>query len=108
MTLSPYDALLSLWTLGLAAACFGLGRYEEGITWARKSVQQNPGSGTSHRLLAANLAAAGRLEEAREVTARRDVQQKTTIDELRALRFFKHEETMERYLAVQREIGVPE
>lgn len=108
MTLSPYDALLSLWTLGLAAACFGLGRYEEGITWARKSVQQNPGNGTSHRLLAANLAAAGRLKEAREVTARRDVQQKTTIGELRALRFFKHEETMERYLAVQREIGIPE
>ena len=56
ITLSPYDSLLFLWTQGLAAACFGLGRHEEGVAWARKSVQQNPGNGTSRRLLAANLA----------------------------------------------------
>ncbi|HYC66222.1 MAG TPA: tetratricopeptide repeat protein [Reyranellaceae bacterium] len=108
MALSPYDSQLGIWFAGLAAACFGLGRHEEGIGWARKSIQQNPGIGTPHRLLAAHLAALGRLDEAREVTARRDAVQRTTLSELRAIALFRHRETMERYLAMQREIGVPE
>ena len=108
MALSPFDNLQFLWTQGMACACFGLGRHEEGIAWARKSVQQNPGNGTSHRLLAANLAAVGRVDEARTVTARRDAVQKTTIGELRALRLFKQDEVLERYLAAQRAVGVLE
>jgi TolB-like protein/class 3 adenylate cyclase/cytochrome c-type biogenesis protein CcmH/NrfG len=108
LSLSPYDSLLFLWMQGLAAASFALGRHEEGIVWARKSVQQNPGNGTSHRLLAANLASAGRFEEAREVTRKRDAAQTTTIGELRALRLFKQDEVLERYLAAQRLVGVPE
>ncbi len=108
LSLSPYDSLLFLWTQGRAAASFALGRNEEGLVWARKSVQQNPGNGTSHRLLAANLASAGRLEEAREVTRKRDTAQTTTIGEIRALRLFKQDEVLERYLAAQRLVGVPE
>jgi len=108
LRLSPYDSFLSHWLSALAAACFGLGRHEEGSTWARKAVRQDPGNGTAHRLLAANLAAAGRLDEAREVTAKRDAVQKTSLRELRALRLFKPEAALERYLAIQREIGVPE
>lgn len=106
--LSPYDNMLHLWMTGLTSSCFALGRHEEGIVWARKSVQQNPGNGTGHRMLAANLAAAGRLEDAREVTRNRDVVQKTTIRELRAMRFFKQEEVLERYLSAQRMAGVAE
>jgi tetratricopeptide (TPR) repeat protein len=108
LSLSPFDSLLFLWTGGLAAACFALGRYEEGIAWARKAVQQNLGVGTSHRLLAANLVSAGRFEEAREVTRKRDAMQKTTIGEIRALRLFKQDDILERYLAAQRLVGVPE
>jgi TolB-like protein/class 3 adenylate cyclase len=107
LSLSPYDSLLFLWMQGLAAASFALGRHEEGIVWARKSVQQNPGNGTSHRLLAANLVSAGRIEEAREVTRKRDATQTTTIGELRALRLFKQDEVLERYLEAQRLVGVP-
>ncbi len=108
LSLSPFDSLAFLWTGGLAGACFALGRYEEGIAWARKAVQQNPGVGTAHRLLAANLVSAGRLEEAREVTRKRDAVQRTTIGEIRALRLFKQKEVFERYLAAQRRLGVPE
>jgi hypothetical protein len=59
-------------------------------------------------MLAANLAAVGRLEEARDVTRNRDAAQKTTIRELRAMRFFKQDEILERYLSAQRMVGVAE
>ena len=108
LSLSPFDSLLFIWTASLATACFALGRHEEGVVWARKAVQQNPGYGTAHRLLAANLASTGRLEEAREVTRKRDSAQKTTIRELRSMRLFSQDDVLERYLAAQRMVGVPE
>lgn len=106
LVLSPYDSMLHLWMTGLTASCFALGRHEDGIDWARKSVRHNPSNGTGHRMLAANLVAAGRLEEAREVTRRRDAAQKTTIRDLRAMRFFKQEDALERYLSAQQAAGV--
>jgi TolB-like protein len=108
LALSPYDNMLHLWMTGLTSSYFALGRHEEGVVWARKSVQHNPGNGTGHRMLAANLAAVGRLEEARDVTRKRDAVQKTTIRELRAMRFFKQDEVLERYLSAQRMVGVAE
>ena len=108
LSLSPFDSLLFIWTASLATACFALGRHEEGVIWARKAVQQNPGYGTAHRLLAANLASTGRLEEAREVSRKRDSAQKTTIRELRSMRLFSQDEVLERYLAAQRMVGVAE
>jgi hypothetical protein len=39
---------------------------------------------------------------------KRDAVQKTTIGEIRALRLFKQDEVLERYLAAQRALGVPE
>ncbi|MGY4505395.1 TolB-like protein [Bradyrhizobium sp. GM24.11] len=106
LVLSPYDTMLHLWMTGLTASCFALGRHEDGIAWARKSVRHNPGNGTGHRMLAANLAAVGRLEEAREVTRNRDATQKTTICDLRAMRFFKQDDALERYLSAQQLAGV--
>ncbi len=106
--LSPYDTLLHIWMTILAFAYFGLERYEEGISSARKAVQQNPSFGTAHRVLAANLVFAGRIEEAREVTRKRDAVQKTTIRELRALRRYRGSKMFERYLSAQRMAGVPE
>lgn len=106
LMLSPYDTMLHLWMTGLTASCFALGRHEDGIAWARKSVRHNPGNGTGHRMLAANLAAVGRLEEAREVTRHRDATQKATIRDLRAMRFFKQDDALERYLSAQQLAGV--
>jgi TolB-like protein/DNA-binding SARP family transcriptional activator/Tfp pilus assembly protein PilF len=108
LALSPYDTLLHMWMTGLTSACFALRRHEEGAAWARKSIQHNPGNGTGHRMLAANLVAAGRLEEARDVTRARDAAQRTTIRELRAMRYFKQDEALERYLLAQRTAGIPE
>ena len=49
-----------------------------------------------------------RLEEARDVTRKRDAAQMTTIREIRAMRLFQQEEVLERYLAAQRMVGVSE
>lgn len=106
--LSPYDTLLYVWMTWLTLAYFALRRYEEGIVWARRAVQHNPNFGTAHRLLAANLVLAERLEEARDVTRKRDAVQTTTIRELRAMRLFQQEEVLERYLSAQRMVGVSE
>ena len=97
-----------MWMTGLTSACFALGRHEEGVDWARKSIRHSPGNGTGHRMLAANLVAAGRLEEARDITRERDAVQTTTIGELRALRFFKQDDVLDRYLSAQRAVGVGE
>jgi adenylate cyclase len=104
--LGPSDAILFLWLMGLAAAYFALERYEEGIAASRKAVQRNPNFGTAHRLLAASLALAKRLDEAREVTRKRDAVQKTTLREIRAMRLFRQEPVLERYLDAQRLCGV--
>jgi hypothetical protein len=63
---------------------------------------------TAHRLLTANLALEGRLDEAREVTRQRDLVQKTTLAEIRALVLFRQDDAMDRYLAAQRSCGIPE
>jgi len=106
LVLSPDDRMLHLWMTGLTASYFALGHYEEGIAWARKSVRHNPSNGTGHRMLAANLVGVGRVEEAREVTRIRDAAQKTTIRDLRAMRFFKQKDALERYLSAQQVAGV--
>jgi adenylate cyclase len=104
--LSPRDTILYLWLTGLAAAYFALERYDEGIGAARKAVMRNPNFGTGHRLLAANLALAQRIHEAREVTRKRDIVQKTSLGELRVMGLFRQESILERYLAAQRLCGV--
>jgi TolB-like protein/class 3 adenylate cyclase len=106
--LSPFDNMLFLWSAALASACFALARSQEGAVWARKAIQQNPGHGTAHRLLAANLALAGRVEEASDVNRRRDSVQRTTVGELRAIHMFRQEEVHERYMAAQRLAGLSE
>ena len=106
--LSPYDTLLYVWMTWLTSAYFALRRYEEGIAWARRAIQQNQNFGTAHRLLAANLVLAERFDDARDVTRKRDAVQKTTIRELRAMRLFQQEEVVERYLSAQRMVGVAE
>jgi TolB-like protein/class 3 adenylate cyclase/Flp pilus assembly protein TadD len=108
IALSPEDNMLAQWMSGLALAHFALGSYDSGIGWARRAVQHNPSFGTAHRLLAANLVAAGRLEEAREVTRKRDAVQRTTLREIRGMALIRHAGVMNRYIEAQRAVGVPD
>lgn len=106
LRLSPADDAIYLWLSFLATANFALERYEDSIAAARKAVLHNPNFGTSHRLLAASLALSGHVDEARTVTQERDVVQRTTLKEIRAMRLFQQEPVMDRYLAAQAICGV--
>jgi TolB-like protein len=70
MRLSPFDP----WTFGalhsLTLGHFLRGRHAEALGAAYKAVQSNPGHSISYMLLAAALAASGRLAEARTAAAR--------------------------------------
>ena len=68
LRLNPFDLHVffnhSILGLGLYVA----GEHEEGIRWGRKAREENPRYTANLRFLAANLAAAGHLDEAREVS----------------------------------------
>jgi len=106
--LSPSDSYVYLWLTFMAAADFGLERYDHGVDAARKAIQRNPNYGTAHRLLAANLALTGRIDMALHVTRSRDVIQQTSVRELRVMGLFRQEAVVERYVAAQRLCGVAE
>jgi adenylate cyclase len=66
--LSPLGPLSSTFT-GMSAAFIGLGRFDEAVAAAKKSVRQNPPYAATYRCLAIALAHLGREAEAREAAA---------------------------------------
>jgi TolB-like protein len=67
--LSPLDPHISGFHQGIAAAHFSAGRYHEAVAWAERSVSELHGNPAAHRYLAAALAMAGRVDEARRTMA---------------------------------------
>ena len=65
--LSPLDLSAYRTFAGLAFACFFLGEFDEAISWSSKALHQNPKFSPTHRVLAASLSHAGRIEEARTI-----------------------------------------
>jgi adenylate cyclase len=63
--LSPRDIQAGTNNVGRAVACFIGGRYRDGIGFARKAIRENPNYVAAHRLLVANSALVGEVEEAR-------------------------------------------
>jgi TolB-like protein len=67
--LSPFDRLIFAAHIGLAVGHFARDRYKEAVSAARRAIQANPGYSVAHWVLAASLAAAGRIPEAKLATA---------------------------------------
>ena len=67
--LSPFDRLIYAAHIGLAVGQFAKNRYEEAVKAARRAIQSNPGFSVAHWVLAASLAALGRIPEAKVATA---------------------------------------
>ncbi len=67
LSLSPLDSQLFFPHTGLAIGLYVAGEYEEGARWGRKALEENPRYTATLRMLAANLAASGQTDEAREV-----------------------------------------
>jgi transcriptional regulator with AAA-type ATPase domain/TolB-like protein/tetratricopeptide (TPR) repeat protein len=67
LQLSPLDLHVFFAHGILGLALYVAGEHEEGIRWGRKSREENPRWTANLRFLTVNLAAAGQLDEAREV-----------------------------------------
>jgi adenylate cyclase len=67
LRLSPIDPAVYSFQSGLALALHLTSRYEEALHWAARSLAEQPGWLTAHRVMAATLAHLGRLDEAREM-----------------------------------------
>jgi TolB-like protein/class 3 adenylate cyclase len=70
MRMSPHDPMNALFNVGLAAALYLAGRFDEAVDCSRKVMQQRFGLTNGHRLLVACLAQAGQIDEARAALAR--------------------------------------
>ncbi|MBI1847798.1 MAG: hypothetical protein HY294_01945 [Candidatus Rokubacteria bacterium] len=106
--LSPRDPRLGNWLAQVAVGPFVAGRYQEGIGYGRRAVQSNPSFMGAHRVLAANLSAAGELEEARrEVAEMRRIVPGVTVATTRWLPF-RDDEARERYCAALARVGLPD
>ena len=67
--LSPRDPQLAEWYYQLAITYIHQRRLGEAVEWARLGVQVNPNLRYPYRVLAAAIALAGRIDEARMVAA---------------------------------------
>jgi len=70
MRLSPLDPRFFAWQFYTALAHFFAGRYDDAISWAERSLRDQPNNASVMRLAAASHALAGRLAEARQMIAR--------------------------------------
>jgi TolB-like protein/Flp pilus assembly protein TadD len=67
--LSPFDPWRFSTFVGMSGAFFGLGRFDEAVSAAKKAVRQNPLFPVTYRFLASALVHLGREAEAREAAA---------------------------------------
>ena len=68
--LSPLDPFSFNSFIGLGLANFSLGRIEEAVQWTRRAMREKSGMTWAYRDLAAFLAHAGRIDEARDALAK--------------------------------------
>lgn len=68
LRLSPLDLHVFYPHTSLGIGFYVAGEHEEGARWGRKAREENPRYTANLRFLAANLAAAGQVDEAREVS----------------------------------------
>jgi adenylate cyclase len=67
LRLSPFDPHLFYVHTAIGFACYTSGDLDEAVVWCHRAMSQNPKFAANLRFLAAILAAAGRVAEAREV-----------------------------------------
>ncbi|HKN30886.1 MAG TPA: tetratricopeptide repeat protein [Roseiarcus sp.] len=65
LRLSPRDMGVYAWMFAAGLAKFGLGSYEQAVSWFRRSIEANRNFPHTHFFLASALAQLGRLDEAR-------------------------------------------
>ncbi len=109
LRLSPLDISAYRTYAGLAFSCLFLGQVDDAISWASKALHQNPKFTVTHRVLAASLGHAGRLDEAHQVVE----QLQALVPGLTVTRFgnetrVRHPEYVELLMDGLRKAGLPE
>ena len=107
--ISPLDISAFRTYAGLAFSCLFLGQIDDAVSWASKALHQNPKFTATHRVLAASLGHAGRLDEAHQVVE----QLQALVPDLTVTRFgketrFGHPEYFELLMDGLRKAGLPE
>jgi TolB-like protein len=107
--LNPRDPRAWFTASGLAIACLGEERFEEGGEWARKALAQNARYTVAMRLLAANLANLGRTDGPGEaITDMLRIEPDLTIRKLRARLMFMHDGLWQKLSRGLKLAGLPE
>jgi hypothetical protein len=106
--ISPFDQWISNYSNGMAFSLNTSGRFEEGLRWARKCMQENPLWVASHRQLIAALSLNGRMMEARDRANKyRTIDPNFTVYTWAANTPFRRSAGQERLFAALVEAGLP-
>ena len=109
LRLSPFDQWISAYTLGKAFALNTSGRFEEGLIWARRALQDNRGWIACHRQLVGVLSLLGRMEEARSAAeTHRAIDPSFSIRRWVENGPFRRSPNQERFFAALRAAGLPD
>jgi adenylate cyclase len=106
--LSPFDVMLFYFYMGMAAANFFEGRYEEALDWSYKSLQENPRYSAAVRMLAASCGQLGRVDEGKSAVARLLAENPGMTVESWRVRSVHKQPGVERFLDGLRKAGLPE
>src|SRR6266581_1654901 len=109
LRLSPLGPFVAGMRSGTAFAHFFLGRYDEAVSWAAMTLQDNPDSQPGLRIAAASNAMVGRPEQAHKAMARlRQLNPALRISNLKdVLPPFRRAEDLSRYEEGLRRAGLP-
>ncbi len=109
LRLSPIDKFSFLWIYLLGLASFLLGRDDEALNLAERSLRERPGFPANHRLRAACLVQLGRIDEARgSIDEWMRLAPNATLSTLRARLPLQRDADYERYANALRRAGMPE
>jgi TolB-like protein len=108
LRLSPFDHWISTHTLGKSFALTMSGRFEDGLRWARRAMQENPQWTASYRGLAAALVLNGKVDEARPVAARLwEIDPDFSVERWSETAPFRRTEGQEVFFSALRTAGLP-
>ena len=109
LRLSPLDPLIFRAYLGIGFAHVLAGRYDDGLAWSQRALQQRPNYLTAMRDVAVGHALAGRLPEAQKAIAQlREADPTLRIASLADWFPLRRDEDRTKYEEALRKAGLPE
>jgi adenylate cyclase len=107
--LSPLDPLIFIVQNGIVLAHFFAGRYDEALSWAQKTLRQNPNYAAAIIMAAVSAAMAGRDDEMRKAVARlREIDPTTGISNFTNVWPLRRPEDLANFETGLRLTGLPE